>query len=79
MKHAQDLEEAYAPESTVPSKTSFSTEYMMKFRTTLCYLIADVANTWPLDPTPSTMIEAMTTIKSAIETLKLGSDYLRFN
>lgn len=27
--------------------------------------MADVANTWPLDPTPSTMIEAMTTIKSA--------------
>lgn len=26
--------------------------------------MADVANTWPLDPTPSTMIEAMTTIKS---------------
>lgn len=51
----------------------------MKFRTSLCYLIADVANTCPLDPTPSTMIEAMTTIKSANETLKLGSDYLRFN
>lgn len=50
---------------------------MMKFGTSLCYLIADVANTWPLDPTPSTMIEAMTTIKSAIETLKLGSDYWR--
>lgn len=26
--------------------------------------MADVANTWPFDPTPSTMIEAMTTIKS---------------
>lgn len=26
--------------------------------------MADVANTWPLDPTPSTIIEAMTTIKS---------------
>ena len=26
--------------------------------------MADVANTCPLDPTPSTMIEAMTTIKS---------------
>lgn len=26
--------------------------------------MADVANTWPLDPTLSTMIEAMTTIRS---------------
>lgn len=26
--------------------------------------MADVANIWPLDPTPSTMIDAMTTIKS---------------
>lgn len=26
--------------------------------------MADVANTWPLDPTPSTMIEAMTTMRS---------------
>lgn len=31
----------------------------------LFYLMADVAKTWPLEPTPSTMIEAMTTIKSA--------------
>lgn len=30
----------------------------------LPYLIADVANTWPLDPTASTITEAMTTIKS---------------
>ena len=30
----------------------------------MLYLMADVAKTWPLDPTPSTMIEAMTTIKS---------------
>lgn len=28
--------------------------------------MADVANTWPLEPTPSTMIEAITTIKSVI-------------
>lgn len=31
----------------------------------MLYLMADVAKTWPLEPTPSTMIEAMTTIKSA--------------
>lgn len=32
--------------------------------------MADVANTWPFDPTPSTMIEAMTTIKSVRKTHK---------
>ena len=30
--------------------------------------MADVANTWPLEPTPSTMMEAMTTIKSVSKT-----------
>lgn len=30
----------------------------------LLHLMADVANTCPFEPTPRTMIEAMTTIKS---------------
>lgn len=32
---------------------------------THAYLTAEVANTWPLDPTDSTIIEATTTIRSA--------------
>lgn len=71
MEHAQDLEETYASESTMPAKPSLLIPNVTslnclkdEIRTSLCYLIADVANTWPLDPTPSTIIEAMTTIKS---------------
>lgn len=75
MEHAQDLEETYASESTTPAKPSLLTPDVTslglflndEIRTSLWYLIADVANTWPLEPTASTMIEAMTTIKSARE------------
>lgn len=33
---------------------------------TVAYLTAEVAKTWPLEPTDSTIIEATTTIRSAL-------------
>lgn len=53
MEHAQDLEETYASESTTPAKpsllipgvTSLSFFLNDEIRTSLWYLIADVANT----------------------------------
>lgn len=80
VQHAQDLQESNAPVEHVTSAPSvflFRSNWallifllLQKTRSKspqgqwLLYLMADVANTWPLDPTPSTMIEAMTTIKS---------------
>lgn len=65
MQHAQDLEEADAP-ATHRIRLNISSFCLLvnNNMTNGLYLIADVANTWPLDPTPSTIIEAMTTIRS---------------
>lgn len=74
MQHTQDLEktDASATHNIVSAVSShYSYEHMLKCRRkSLLYLMADVANTWPFDPTPSTMIEAMTTIKSVRKTHK---------
>ena len=42
----------------------------------MSYLIAEVANTWPLDPTVRTMIEAITTMRSIIKRTTDGSLFL---
>lgn len=74
MQHTQDLEktDASATHNIISAVSShYSYEHMLKCRRkSLLYLMADVANTWPFDPTPSTMIEAMTTIKSVRKTHK---------
>lgn len=75
MQHTQDLQEANAPAPTDKqcewiTSTVQQREYRIKIEQLnaipcLWYLMADVANTCPFDPTLNTMTEAITTIKSA--------------
>lgn len=71
MQHAQDLQETDAPAGN--QKPHHVCYYPLIWRgkkdiqsscKPLLHLMADVANTWPFEPTPRTMMEAMTTIKS---------------
>lgn len=52
---------------TAPDQKKKKCQHTFGYMVSICtYRTADVANTWPLEPTDSTIIEATTTMRSVL-------------